>query len=185
MTKKLVLTYLLFLVTVTMSWGQLNADYLLWSSTKKLTLDDFTIKTHRVETTPSFGQFSIDYQVNGFDFLRKNFNKKVRNRFIKTASWIDSTTNVQKSLVYQQTLFDICEIYTRQFRQALKENRKKIAKGTTITEQLNMKFITDFAKRRIDYDRESVFGADELKQKNWESQVQKELAKLADYAYDK
>jgi hypothetical protein len=127
----------------------------------------------------------MDYQLNGFDFLTKNFNKKVRNRFIRTASWIDTTTNAQQSLLYQQTLFDICEIYTRQFRKALRENRKKIAKGTKIAEELNNQFVADFARRRIDYDRETKFGSDELKQKEWESKINKELAELSDYAYDK
>ena len=107
----------------------------------------------------------MNYQVNGFDFLTKNFNKRVHNRFIKAASWIDTTTNVQQSLVYQQTLFDICEIYT-------------------IAEELNNKFMTEFAKRRIDYDRETKFGSDEPKQKEWESQIHKELTELSDY-YDK
>jgi hypothetical protein len=127
----------------------------------------------------------MGYQVNGFDFLTKNFNKKVHNRFIKTASWIDTTTNVQQSLMYQQTLFDICEIYARQFRKALKENRKKIVKGTTIADELNQKFMVEFAKRRIDYDRETKFGTDELKQKEWQIQINMELSQLSDYAYDK
>lgn len=185
MTKGLFLANLLFLLTINTSLSQVNDDYLLWSSTRKLTPDDFTIKTQVPESTASFGQFSMSYQVNGFNFLTKNFNKKVRNYFIKTASWIDTTSNLAQALAYQQTLFDICEIYTRQFRKALKENRKKIAKGTTIIEELNQKFMTAFAKRRIDYDRETKSGADELKQKEWESQIDKELTELSDYAYEK
>jgi hypothetical protein len=185
MKKNLLLTYFLLLITAATSWGQLNDDYLLWSPSRKLTLDDFTIKTQKLETTTSFGQFSISYQVNGFDFLTKNFNKKVLNRFIKAASWMDTTINVQQSLAYQQTLFDMCEIYTRQFRKALKENRKTIAKGTAIADELNNRFMTDLAKRRIDYDRETKFGSDEPKQKEWESQINKELTELSEYAYEK
>jgi hypothetical protein len=185
MKKNLLLTYFLLLITAATSWGQLNDDYLLWSPSRKLTLDDFTIKTQKLETTTSFGQFSISYQVNGFDFLTKNFNKKVLNRFIKAASWMDTTINVQQSLAYQQTLFDMCEIYTRQFRKALKENRKTIAKGTAIAEELNNRFMTDFAKRRIDYDRETKFGSDEPKQKEWEIQINNELTELSEYAYEK
>jgi hypothetical protein len=185
MKKNLLLTYFLLLITAATSWGQLNDDYLLWSPSRKLTLDDFTIKTQKLETTTSFGQFSISYQVNGFDFLTKNFNKKVLNRFIKAASWMDTTINVQQSLAYQQTLFDMCEIYTRQFRKALKENRKTIAKGTAIAEELNNRFMTDFAKRRIEYDRETKFGSDEPKQKEWEIQINNELTELSEYAYEK
>ncbi len=166
------------------AFGQSNQDNLNWSATHKLTLDDFSIKTKSNESTSSFAQFSVEYQVNGFDFLTKNFNKKVHNYIIKTASWIDTTADINQSLLYQQTLFDICEIYTRQFRKELRENRKKIANGTEIAKELNNKIMTDFSKRRIEYDRETKYGADLTKQKEWENQIQKELLELKDFAYD-
>jgi hypothetical protein len=159
-----------------------NDNYIFWSSSKKLTIDDFGIKTKNGETNPSFAQFSVDYQVNGFDFMTKNFNKKVRNYLIKSASWIDTTTNVSVSLRYQQTLFDICEIYTRQFRKSLKENRKKIASGLQIVEDMNQKSMTDFSNRRVIYDRETNFGTIQDKQIEWELQIKKELDDLKDYA---
>jgi hypothetical protein len=145
---------------------------------------DFVIKTKQVETTTSFGQFSIEYQISGFDFITKNFNKKVRNYLIRTASWIDTTTNVEQSLIYQQTLFDICEVYTRQFRKALRENRKKIANGIKIAQDLNNLFMTEFAKRRVDYDRETRFGMDLTKQKEWEAKIKSELTQLDEYSYE-
>ena len=158
---------------------------LRWSSTRKLTLIDFGIKTTKLETTTSFGQFSISYKVNGFDFMTKNFNKKVENLFIKSASWIDTTSNIQESLTYQQTLFDISEIYARQFRKALHDNRRKIISGSNFIEDLDQKSIADFSKRRIAYDRETKFGTDIEKQKEWEIQIQKELADLSGFAYNK
>lgn len=186
MTKIIRPTILFILICLLTNFaiGQNNSDNLQWSSTHKLTLDDFSIKIKSNETTSSFAQFSVDYQVSGFDFLTKNFNKKVHNYIIKTASWIDTTSNINQSLLYQQTLFDICEIYTRQFRKALSENRKKIANGTEIAKELNNKVMTDFSKRRIDYDRETKYGTDLTKQKEWEAQIQKELLELNDFAYD-
>lgn len=174
----------LFCLLTSFTFGQDDQDNLQWSASHKITLDDFSIKTKSNETTSSFAQFSVDYQVSGFDFMTKNFNKKVRNYIIKTASWIDTTSNINQSLLYQQTLFDICEIYTRQFRKALRENRKKIANGTEIAKELNNKIMTDFSKRRIDYDRETKFGTDLTTQKEWELQIQKELLELNDFAYD-
>lgn len=159
-----------------------NDNYISWSSTKKLTIDDFGIKTNNGKTNPSFAQFSVDYQVNGFDFMTKNFNKKVSNYFIKSASWIDTTTNVSVSLRYQQTLFDICEIYTRQFRKSLTENRKKIASGLQIVQNINQKTMTDFSNRRVIYDKETNFGNIQDKQIEWEIQIQKELDDLINYA---
>ncbi len=185
MTKNFLLTILLLNFTIVSSFGQVNNNYLLWSAEYKLTVEDFSIKTKQLETTPSFAQFSLDYQVSGFDFLMKNFNKKVRNNFIRSASWIDTTIDFSQTLNYQQTLFDLCEIYARKFRKALKENKRKIAKGTAIIQQLNEQFISEFAQRRIYYDRKTKFGSDETKQKDWELQIQKELTELANYSYDK
>src|SRR5919205_720192 len=126
MIRSISFLFVAIFLTATFTFGQTNTNNLLWSSTRKLTLEDFSIKTKQLETSPSFAQFSVDYQVNGMDFFTKNFNKRVHNYFIKTASWIDTTTDVNQLLVYQQTLWDICEIYTRQFRKALRDNRKKM-----------------------------------------------------------
>lgn len=183
--KKTILNFLLFLTLSTIAFGQNDIEILRWSPTSKLTLIDFGIRTTQLETTTSFGQFSISYKVNGFDFMTKNFNKKVENLFIKSASWIDTTSSIQQSLIYQQTLFDISEIYARQFRKALRDNRKKIISGSNFIEDLDQKYMTDFSKRRIAYDRETKFGTDTEKQKEWEIQIQKELTDLNDFGYNK
>ncbi len=182
---KALLVILAGLFTYNASFGQDNKDYKYWSETQKLTIEDFGIKTRQLETSLSYAQFTISYSVNGFDFLTRNFNKKVRNGFIGAASWIDTSTSVQQSLTYQQTLFDICEIYCRQFRQALRLNRKKIAKGYDFIEGLNNQYMADFAKRRIVYDRETKSGSDEAPQKVLEIQIKKELQELKDFAYEK
>ncbi|GAB1404231.1 MAG: hypothetical protein PHX54_01680 [Lentimicrobiaceae bacterium] len=175
----------LFLVSILYSYGQnLEKNLVFWSATNKLTTDAFGIKISNRENS-SFAQFSVDYQVNGFDFMTKNFNNKVRNYIIVSASWIDTTSNVSESLRYQQTLFDLCEIYTRQFRKGLKEKRKKIASGTQFVEELNQEIMTEFSNRRIVYDRETNYGLLTDKQLIWENQIQKELEELKDYAFDK
>lgn len=144
------LTFILLSFITMNSQGQKpDQNLVFWSSTKKLTVDDFGIKTKSNETLTSFAQFSIDYQLRGFDFMTKNFNKKVRNYLIRSASSIDTTLDVPTSLRYQQTLFDICEIYTRQFRKALKENRMKIVYGPQLIDELNQQIMTDFTKRRV------------------------------------
>lgn len=183
--KQIVFAFLVIIINSTVALGQTgNGNLVFWSATKKLTVEDFGIKV-RNENSPSFAQFSVDYQVTGFDFLTKNFNKKVRNYVIVSASWIDTTSNVLESLRYQQTLFDLCEIYTRQFRKELKENRKKIASGTQFVEELNQKIMTEFTNRRVVYDIETNYGLLTDKQLNWENQIQKQLEELKDYAFDK
>jgi hypothetical protein len=176
--------FIFLFLSVNFLFGQTVPDdnLVFWSSTKKLTATDFEIKTKTGETNPSFAQFSIDYKISGFDFMTKNFNKKVRNYLIKSASWIDTSADVAISLRYQQTLFDISEIYTRQFRKSLKENRKKIASGLQFIEGLDQKAMTDFSNRRVSYDRETNFGRISDKQTAWELQIQKELNELNEFA---
>lgn len=161
------------------------AGYLRWSDTRKLTADDFVIKTKTPDNIPCFAQFTISFESIAFGFLTKNFNKKVHNYFMPGASWIDTTANTALSLRYQQTLFDISEIYTRQIRKALRENRKQFFKNGHVVNDLNNQYMSLFAKRRVDYDADTKFGTDEAKQQAWEVQIQKELAALQGYAYDK
>ncbi|WP_205313894.1 hypothetical protein [Pedobacter nanyangensis] len=165
--------------------AQQSDDRLLWNGNYQLTVSDFGIKTNSLENSSSFAQFSLDYQLNGFDFMARNFNKKVRNYLIRSASWIDTSANIPQSLRYQQTLFNISEIYTRQFRKALRENRKKIIMGTQIAEELNQNIMAEFSKRRMDYIRETDYGKNEIKQKEWEALIQKEIAALNNFAFDR
>lgn len=164
------------------SFGQSGKDYLAWSSARKLSVDDFRIKTKDLQASTSYGQYFMDFELRGFDAFSKNFNKKVHNYFIRSASWIDTTSDVATSLKYQQTLFDICEIYTRQLRRDLKENRKQLLKGTQVANELNAAAVTAFSNRRLAYDSETRFGTDKEKQVQWEQQIQTELNALQEYA---
>ena len=182
----LLLIVLIFSMNSLYSQNKIDSENLiLWSSSKKLTIDDFGIKKDDSNIMLSFGQFSIDYQIGGFSFMSKNFNKKVRNYMIKSASWINTKKNVLSSLLYQQTLFDLSEVYTRQFRKALKENKKKFISGNQLIEQLNQEVLTEFSNRRIIYDEETNYAINTEKQKEWEIQIQKELEELKEYAYEK
>ena len=174
---------LLFLLAANGSFSQPSKNnYILWSSIRKLTATDFVIKTKNLQSNSSFAQFNIDYAVNGFDFMTKNFNKKVNNYFIKSASWIDTTYDTVTSIKYQQTLFDIAEIYARYFRNELKKNRKKIASGTNFIKEVNATIMSDFANRRIAYDTETNSETDAVIQQQWQIQIKKELDELKDFS---
>ena len=177
---------IVFLLAFNPLLGQTAVDEnrIFWSETRKLAVNDFGIKTQEGESNSSFAQFSMDYEIRGFDFMAKSFNKKVRNYFIKSASWIDTTNNVSVSLRYLQTVFDLSEIYTRQFRKLLKKNRMKIGYGMKIIEELNDKIVTDLSNRRLGYERDTKSGTLLDKQAEWELQIQKELRELKEFAYE-
>lgn len=159
-----------------------NAEnFFSWTADRKLTVDDFHIRKGS-STSSSFAQFSIGYSAAGFDFLSRNLNKRIFNHFFSSASWIDTTADITLVLNYQQTLFDLSEVYARQFRKLLKENKKRIIKGLGFLNDLNDQIVSAFAKRRLEYDEETKYATDAAKQKIWEAQIQKELAELSEFA---
>jgi hypothetical protein len=159
-------------------------DYLSWSATRKLAVEDFLIRKKPGDGFSSAAQFSVQFDLQGFAFLKRNFNRSVHNYFIKSASWIDTSFDTATSLRYQQTLFDICEIYTRRFRHDLKANRKRLAGKNDLINELNAKAMSDFAKRRMLYDDETGSGSNAGKQLEWEMQIRKELDELKDFAVE-
>ncbi|MNK09185.1 hypothetical protein D3C87_271350 [compost metagenome] len=164
---------------------QLDSNFIFWSKHRHLKESDFAIKTTN-KGSHSFGQYSFDYNIVGaFTFgLPKDYKKKIRNYFIKSASWIDTTSNIALSLNYQQTLFDMSEIYVRRFRKEVYQNRKKINWGKLKLEDISSIVMTDFANRRAVYEMETKSGNIMTKQKNWERIIKRELEELTEFAVD-
>ena len=165
--------------------AQNEDNYIYWSANRKLTVSDFAIKTSDGKAGASSAQYYFSYQVNGLDFMTKNFNQKVQNCILRSASWIDTTYDVGVSLRYQQTLFDLAEIYARYFRKDLKDNRKKLLKGTDFVKDLSTKSMTDFSKRQIEYISDTQFGFNLVMQEAWEHRIQTELDQLKEFAAEK
>ncbi|QEC40665.1 hypothetical protein [Pseudobacter ginsenosidimutans] len=172
---------LLMLCTVSAFSQDKGEEFFSWNAARKLTADDFKIKKGRA-TSSSFAQFSMGYSVKGFDFLSKNLNNRIFNHFIPSASWIDTTADASLVLTYQQTLFDLSEVYARQFRKKLKENKKKIVMGLDFVNGLSEQVMSDFTKRRLQYEEETRYATVAEKQKEWETQILKELEELKEFA---
>lgn len=184
--KLTIILFALSISTMLSAQKQSDLDLLYWSAKEKITLDDFGIKTNDASMGLSSVGFSLEYNVHGLSFTTKNFNKKVRHCMVRSASQIDTSDDVDRYIQFQQTLFDITEIYVRQFRKALRENRKKLLFKTDVAEELKDQIIgIDLEYRKAAYTNETNSAKDELKQKEWEKTIQKELNELSDYAYEK
>jgi hypothetical protein len=96
-----------------------DSNYIFWSKERRLQQSDFLIKVGNVSPTYSFAQFSLDCTINGVFGLPRDYKKKIRNYLIRSAFWVDTSYGVSHSIQYQQTLFDLAEIYVRQFRKAV------------------------------------------------------------------
>lgn len=163
-----------------------DMDKLFWSDRDRITIDDFGIKSTDTKSGLSSAAFSLEYNVNGLNFMTKNFNKRVWHYMLRSASQITLDENVDIYIRYQQTLFDLEEIYVRKFRKALSENRKKFLLRNAFADELKDEIIgTDLLKRQTEYNNETNAAKIEEKQKQWEAQIKRELNELKDYAYDK
>jgi hypothetical protein len=159
-------------------------DQLPWSSTRKLVLSDFVIRTSTVPGSSSHARFSMQFDPGGSRALPADLNDRVHNYFIRSDAWIDTSYDVNTSLRYQQTLFDLCEIYTRHFRRDLRENRKALRKGRMTVDELNAKAMSGFAARRIQYDTETQTGSSNQAQIKWEAAIRRELMELREFGLD-
>lgn len=128
--KYLLLIFILYLGISLAQKKEIDTNYIYWSKNRKLKESDFIIKTSN-NTSSSFAQFGSEYNLIGVFSIRipKNYKEKIRHYFIRNGSWIDTTANQKLTLTYQQTLFDLSEIYMRMFRKEVGENKKKIFWG--------------------------------------------------------
>ncbi len=179
-----VILALLVIFPLISSAQEAGSEKISWSPERKLQSSDFQIKKAESNQSSSYAEFSITYKVGGLDLLSSNLNKRVTNEFIRSGSWIDTTQHVQEALRYQQTSFDLCEVYVRQFRKALLENRKKI-KRLSFVDELNEIYTTAYSKRRMEYDLDTKAGTDNEAQLKWEAQIRQELDQLSAYAFEK
>lgn len=182
--KLFIITLTLLLAGTAFAQNNKDDDRIYWSEGQKLTISDFGIHTRNMESGATSAEFAIDYQVSKLNFATKSFNKKVRNYMVKSTSQIDVTGNVDQFLLYQQTLFDLSEVYAREFRRALQQNKKLLIQSTSVADELNWKIMSEFMERRAKYTKETNSASNKVMQKKWQKEIAYELSVLKDYAYD-
>jgi hypothetical protein len=165
------------------AFGQaLSPDRLLWSSTRRLQASDFHIIAK--PGTGGQAQYQYDYDGRVTQFMGKRGNNQlVRNVLLSSASSIDTTGNVADFLRFEQTLFDIQEVYIRRLRQTVRANAFRVL--MVGTQQLRIeedKLTVEAAKRRTAYGEETNFGTLPEKQVEWEATIQNELDALKEFS---
>ena len=179
------LVYLFFLVFTTSLFQSqvLKTDELLWDGSRKLSAEDFHIKTDDIEK-PIRSSFIISWELMGFSVFNKNFNQNVKNKLIKSASLINpDLPNVEQLIAYQQTNFDLAEIYARKMRRDLLINKSKLWKGLeNANENLN-EHLTEFYRVQLLMDRQTNSGSEMEKLQYWNDLIKEELLKTQEFDY--
>ncbi|WP_010522558.1 hypothetical protein [Aquimarina agarivorans] len=183
-------SFLLFILGVSLFFSNLQAQSLplgqkRWSATNTLNADDYKIAVGVNTNELIHSQFIITHQIMGFDFIKKNLNKKIENIFVGKASWIDTTrvVSIDAAIAYQQLQFDLCEVYARRFRKQLFINKKKLLKGLDFVKELNNKMIAGFSEERALLVQETKDGRDKEQLTVWEEKIRNYLSTLKQFDY--
>lgn len=185
--KRLFLGVIVNIICCHLSFGQeLQEGQKRWSSESKLTMNDFRIKINDDNNDIVFSQFMISHSIGGLDFMKRNLNQKVGNIFLGNASWIDTTrvANIDKQIEFQQMQFDLAEIEARKFRQRVLKDKRKIAKGFDIVNQINNEIMAEFSEVRLLLVKETEGGRNEEKVSEWIQKIAAELKELDEFRFE-
>ena len=97
--------------------GQVTIDTLHWSATRRLQLSDF-----HSPTQPGLGGSEFYYQIGYEVHPTALFGQPVIESFclmFRNMSWVSKTAQNDRTLVYNQVLFDLVEVHTRQMKAKL------------------------------------------------------------------
>ena len=176
----------LFFVLFTSNFFQsqvLNDDELLWDQSRKLNVEDFQIKTDDT-LNPIKSTVIISWELMGFSVLNKNFNQNVINKIIKSASIINpDLPDIERFIDYQQTTFDLAEIYARKMRKDLYVNKSKLWKGFEFASGILNEQLNEFHRVQVLMERQTNSGNDAERLKYWKDLIKAELIKTQQYDY--
>ena len=157
-------------------------EKILWKSDKKLTWDDFQGTPDQNSEFDAMTYVNIKYK---FDIKENEINTNVNCFFSKNLSW---TKEKSSSLLnHEQLHFDIAELITRKMRKELLNHVSTSIETTQIflNEMKEKYFYKSLDSVSSQYDFETNFSKNEIKQKEWGLKIMKQLNALEKYASTK
>ncbi|MCB2406616.1 hypothetical protein [Hymenobacter lucidus] len=163
-----------------------DSDYLDWSATRRITAADFQLKLRpNSNLRGSNAMYHFGMEGHMFELLGKTGHNSIRNQLLRSASWLDTTNraDVSQQIRFQQTLFDIQEIYIRRMRQQVRANATKILLfGKPDVNELMTAQMKECQQRQVSCTEETNYAALPEKQVSWEQQILVELQELQAFA---
>lgn len=181
--KNLIYLFFVFFISSFFQSQVLKTDQLIWDQSRKLNVEDFHIKTDDA-LNPIKSTVIISWELMGFSVFNKNFNQNVVNKIIKSASIVNpDLPNVEQLIDYQQTTFDLAEIYARKMRKDLYVNKSKLWKGFDFASDILNQHLNEFHRVQLLMDRQTNSGTDSEKLKYWKDLIKAELIRTGQYDY--
>ena len=177
--KSLVIVFFLSLLFNLKKCNNSKQDFIIWTSSKKLTREDFE-GTQPDSSNASAGA-SVKLRVN-YIIKEKSTSFDVRCVFFKKESWFVYSDPGEHILLHEQGHFDIGEIFARRLRKDLYE----AVKYTPIISPRRLDSLYKAHAKALDgmqvlYDGETNHSLIIDKQERWNFQIRKTLDSLNTY----
>jgi hypothetical protein len=154
-----------------------------WSENRKLTWSDFKGKTNSKNlNTSAETSCKLSLKSNSVNLFNKA-KLTVTNFFVCNSSWVlPKVKNSSLLLEHEQLHFDLNEIYARQLRKKIVEEKfsyfNLIKESNKIYEEISLLC----SKRQELFDAETKHGTENITQKKWEKDIKTELKELEAYS---
>ncbi|RDC62618.1 DUF922 domain-containing protein [Adhaeribacter pallidiroseus] len=148
---------------------------IIWNSNRKLTWDDFQKEAdandplHAMASTNIAVSATCRNSVMVYD---------VKCQFSPNESWTKNKVSVDL-LQHEQLHFDITELYARQLRQKLSQQKSLCSGDKNKFKAVVNKVFADWQKAQTRYDNESHHGIDDVKQAAWSQTITTQLDGLS------
>lgn len=153
-----------------------NREQFSWSDHTKLTWEDFKGEVNAPREESAAATYcSIGFKtiVPAPDSLPEIV---VYNAFYVNKSWVRSDAKIPSILDHEQGHFDLCEIYTRKF----KDHVSSFKLNSNAAKQQLLDAYADLSKeyeaRQQAYEEETAHGTNMAEQKRWQDMIARELS---------
>ncbi|MEW6468039.1 MAG: hypothetical protein AB1458_03900 [Bacteroidota bacterium] len=145
----------------------------------KLQWSDYKGKVDTSKKTDAYSYvlFSYNHQITG-DSVRV----VMKNTFFRKYSWAKESAKTKERLHHEQGFFDIAEVNARRFRKLM--TTMTIYKNTA-NKQIGTAYsqaIKDRAKEQGQYQKETEYGKNKVKQAEWDKKIKEQLKLLEKFA---
>jgi hypothetical protein len=148
----------------------------VWSKTRKLDWKDFRGDAPRLSKYDM--TVAATYCGFGYDVSYSKDTKpklSIRNRFYKDKSWGLPDFRNSKILEHEQAHFDLCELYTRKFRELAYKRMVPGANYKKVVSDAYDQVYAEYETQQQKYDAETEHGNNKEAQRRWQEFIDREL----------
>ena len=184
MKKNLLFPFFLFLIAyITSSFiyhFQTNSEIIPWSSSRKLTWDDFQ---GSIDTTSHYKALTFStVEIKSISQEKNQIKYQITNSFEVNLSWSKDKSS-HNLLNHEQLHFDITELVTRKMKKhILSQSYRSIDDIKKNVREAFNEEEKERSKINALYDKETDHGINRSKQQQWENKIQAEIKALNKYS---